>query len=159
MDKIKYLEKELELLLGWIRAADGRISLVLPLSSAMLGVIATLASEVKIWTIWPAIISSFCVFFLILSVAFTAIASFPRTSGPKASMIFFQGIVERGVEKYRRDVGEFSENEYIDDLISQCHINAQIANTKFLWVKRGLGCLFISSLPWFLSVYALFGLK
>jgi hypothetical protein len=74
-------------------------------------------------------------------------------------MIFFQGIVEREAEKYKKEAKKISGKEYIDDLANQCYINAEIANIKFSWVKKGLGCLFISAFPWFLSVYALYGLK
>lgn len=157
MNQTEYLEKELNLLLGWIQAADTRISLVLPLSSAMLGTIAALAPEIDKWVILSAIAASFATFFLVLSLIFSAIACFPRIDGPKGSMIFFTGITSRELAQYKKDVSTFSEKNYIDDLSNQCHINAQIANIKFSWVKRSMACLFIAALPWFASIFLLYG--
>lgn len=159
MDKKEYLEKELNLLLGWIQAADSRISLVLPLSSAMLAALAALVPTPSELSTCSAITSAFSIFFLVLSIFCSAISCFPRTVGPKGSMIFFSGIHSRGLKKYKSDVNELTEEKFIDDLISQCHINSQIAHIKFIWVKRSLLSLFISSLPWFLSIYLLYGNK
>lgn len=159
MNKIDYLEKELARLLSWIQAADTRIALVLPLATAMLGALAVLAPNNEKWTVVSAVATSFSSFFLILSILFLALASFPRTNGPRGSMIFFSGINDRELEQYRSSVNELDENGYENDLINQCHINAVIANSKFSWVKRSIFSLFVSSLPWFLSIYLLYGIK
>ncbi|MDF1817969.1 MAG: DUF5706 domain-containing protein [Immundisolibacteraceae bacterium] len=156
MDKTQYLEKELSLLLGWIQTADSRISLVLPLSSTMLGVIAALAPDINGWLVSSAIFTSFAVFFLVLSIFFAALASFPRTEGPKGSLIFFSGINNREINQYRSEVENLDEEKLQNDLVSQCHVNAQIAHIKYTWVKRSLFCLFLSVLPWFISVYLLY---
>lgn len=159
MDKKQYLEKELTLLLGWIQAADTRISLVLPLSSAMLAALAAIAPTANEWSVCSAIFSAFSVLFLVLSISFSALSCFPRMEGPKGSMVFFSGIQNRELKQYKSDINELTEEKLIDDLVSQCHINAQIAHIKFTWVKRSLFCLFLSSLPWFVSIYLLYGNK
>ncbi len=153
------LEKELSRLLAWIQAAETRIGLVLPLSTAMLGVLAVLAPTFSKWTIFPAIMSAFSVLLLVLSVAFSALASFPRTSGPKGSLIYFGGIASMELEQYQEVSKKLDLDEYIDDLIKQCHRNAQIAERKYGWIRRALGCLFISAVPWALSVYLLYSAK
>ena len=159
MDKIDYLEKELSRILSWIQVADSRIALVLPLSTGMLGAIAVLAPAIKLWSASSAIASSFAIFFLVLSLVFCAFASFPRIDGPKGSVIFFGGIVTRELEQFKSSVKSLDEEMYSDDLISQCHINAQIANIKFTWVRRAMGSLFISFLPWAISVFLLYSMR
>lgn len=159
MDKIDYLEKELSRLLGWIQAADTRITLVLPLTTAMLGVLAVLAPKIGNWTIVSALATFFSAFFLVLSIICLAFASFPRTNGPKGSMIFFSGINSQDINQFKESVSALNENYYIADLVNQCHINAKIAGVKFTWVKRSLINLFVSSLPWFLSVHLLYGVR
>jgi len=159
MHRIDYLEKELVRLLGWIQVADSRIALVLPLTTAMLGALSVLTPDVDKWTVLPVISSSFALFFLILGLAFCALASFPRVDGPKGSNIFFGGIVDRELDQYKKAVSDFSQENYCDDLINQCHINSQIANTKFTWVRRAMGSMFLSFFPWAISIYLLYSVR
>lgn len=159
MNKIDYLEKELLRLLAWIQVADTRIVFVLPLSTAMLGMLAALAPKITNWSTLSILMVVFSVIFLVISIACLAFATFPRTDGPKGSMIFFIGISNKSREQFRDDVDSFTEEKYIQDLSDQCHINATIADAKFSWVKRSLIFLFLSSTPWFISVYLLYGVK
>ncbi|MBL7128792.1 MAG: hypothetical protein ISS16_07380 [Ignavibacteria bacterium] len=156
MEKINYLEKELERLLTWIQAADNRLALILPLSTAMLGALAVMVPKFENWSILSAILSSFSVFFLILSLIFSACSSFPRTTGTKGSLIFFSGINSLDVTQFCKSVINLDEEKYKEDLINQCHINAKIAENKFKWIQRAMICLFISSLPWASSIFILY---
>jgi len=153
VDKIAFLEKEIDLLLGWIKAIERRITLILPLSTTMLGALALLAPKPSEWLVWAGIFSAFAVFFLISSIVCAAISSFPRTDGPKGSLIFFGGIAKKEKEQYKSEIENLSEGKYIEDLIAQCHINAQIAEKKYSWIQKSMACLFFSSLPWSISVY------
>lgn len=157
--QIDLLEKELSRLLSWVQSVETRMSWVLPLSTAMLGALAVLAPTFSKWAIFPAIMTAFAVLFLVLSVVFSALSSFPRTTGPKGSLIYFGGIVSKELEQYDKDIKGLSKEDYIDDLIRQCHRNAQVAERKYAWIQRALGCLFIASAPWVISVYFLYSLK
>ncbi len=159
MNKVDYLEKELARLLAWVQTADTRVALVLPLSTAMLGALAVLAPAMDKWNIASAITTSFAMLLLSFSICCLAFASFPRTNGPRGSLIFFSGINEKELEQYRTSVNAMDEDSYTNDLINQCHINSRIAERKFMWVKRSLLSLFTSSIPWVLSVYMLYGIK
>lgn len=159
MDKVDYLEKNLARQLSWIQAADTRIALLLPLTTAMVGVLAALLPPTAKWTISLSLPTSFAVFFLVLCVIFTACASFPRTNGPKGSGLFFSGIISRSDSQFSKYVIDLEEQDYLSDLASQCYINAQIAERKFTWVKRAMSCLFLSSLPWVLAIYFLYQVK
>lgn len=155
---IKQLEYILDKQLGWIAAADTRLSLILLISTAMLGSMAVHAPKPSSWTILMAIPTSFAIFFLCLSIIFSACASFPRTSGTKGSLIFFDGINSRDINQFISAITSAQESDFREDLIRQCHINAQIALSKFIWVKRGLSSLFFAMPPWALSIYALYGM-
>ena len=149
-------EAELDRLLGWISAAESRLALVLPLSTAMLGALAVLAPPVTKWTVVGGIAVAFAVVFLLLSIAFAAFASFPRTTGPKGSLIFFGCITTRELAQYEAAVKSATQEEYLADLISQCHRHAQIAERKFTWVQRSIACLFFSALPWCTALFILY---
>ncbi len=157
--RIDLLEKELSRLLLWTQSVEIRMSWVLPLSTAMLGALALLAPTASKWTVFPAIISTFTVFFLVLSIIFSALSSFPRTTGPKGSLIYFGGVVSKELEQYEKAVKNLSKEDYIEDLTRQCHRNAQIAERKFTWIQRALGCIFISAAPWVISIYLLYSIK
>lgn len=159
MNKIDFLEKNLAWQLGWIQAADNRLALILPLSTAMLGALAAIAPSANKWTVGAAIFASFAVVLLGLSVLFCAFSSFPRTDGPKGSVVFFGGIAAREIEQFRSAIKDLTDDGYLEDLARQCHINAQIADTKFTWVKRGLVCLFLATLPWALAIFFLYSAR
>ena len=145
--------------LAWIAAADSRLSLVLPLSTAMLGALAIYATSPNSWTLLAGIPAAFAIFFLCMSIIFCAFASFPRTTGTKGSLIFFEGIISRDYSQFRESVKSSLKADLQDDLMQQCHINAQIASTKFAWVKRGMASMLFAMLPWAFSMYQFYGMK
>ncbi|MDA3821661.1 MAG: DUF5706 domain-containing protein [Bacteroidales bacterium] len=157
--RIAVLEGELSRLLGWINTAETKISLVLAISTAMLGALAVLSPVCSGWTVSTAILASFATLCLVLSIVFLAVSSFPRTDGPGGSLIYFGGISSLDLSAYITSMSNLTEDQYINDLICQCHRNAQIAERKFTWVKRAIVCLFLSSGPWALSLYLLYSAK
>lgn len=150
------LQWKLERLLYWIRIAEVRMTIILPLSTAMLSVVAVLAPKSGSWTVAAGIFAALACLLIIASIICAAISSFPRTKGPKGSLVYFGGIDSRGLEQYKKDINSLEEEHYINDLMAQCHINAQIAQKKFLWIKNALGCLFASIVPWSIAVYLLY---
>lgn len=156
MKKFEFLEDNLARQLLWIQAADGRIALLLPLNTAMLGVLAVLAPAYDYWTVFSAVSSSFAAALLVLSVVFTALAAFPRTEGPKGSLVFFSGIVAREEDQFSAAIESLDDDVYLRDLTSQVYVNAKIASQKFSWVRRAMVCLFLSSIPWTLAIYSLY---
>lgn len=155
-DQIAWSESQLSRLLEWVRAAESRLGLVLPLATAMLGTLAVLAPDKISWTVWAGIATFVSALLLLMSLVFAACASFPRTTGPKGSLIYFAGIVAKDVQQYQDAVKSMTPDSYLNDLIRQCHRNAQIAERKYTWVQRSMGCLFAAALPWFASVFILY---
>jgi hypothetical protein len=156
VNRIDVLEKELARLLEWVRASESRLALVLPLSTAMLGALAVLAPAANKWTVFTAVTSSFASLFLSLSMVFSACASFPRTSGPKGSVIYFGGVVDRDLVQYEKAMRDLQEEDYIQDLARQCHRNAQIAVAKYSWTRRAIACLFFGTGPWAIALFLLY---
>lgn len=157
--RIAVLEGELSRLLGWINTAETKISLVLAVSTAMLGALAVLSPVCSGWTIFPAILASVATLCLVLSIISSAVSSFPRTDGPDGSLIYFGGITSLDLPTYITSISNLTEDQYINDLTCQCHRNAQIAERKFTWVKRAIICLFLSLVPWALSLFLLYSAK
>jgi Family of unknown function (DUF5706) len=120
IEKVSILEKTLERLLAWIRATESKVTLILPLSTAMLSLLAILSPKFTEWSVCAGIFSAFAVLFLISTIICAAIASFPRTEGPKSSLIYFGGISSRDERQLHQDITALTETNYIEDLTSQC---------------------------------------
>lgn len=159
LDRISWAESVLSRLLTWMGAAESRLRLVLTLSTAMLGALAILAPAFAKWTVLSGIAASFATLLLVLSIVFAACASFPRTSGPKGSLIYFGGITDRDMNQYAEAFKSLTPESYLEDIIRQCHRNAQIVERKFAWIQRSMACLLIGSLPWVVALFTLYARK
>jgi hypothetical protein len=151
-----FLEMSLDRNLAWIGAADAKTAVVFGLDTAMIGLIAAAAPAYGKWTSVGVWFAATAAALLIASLASLFAAVFPRTKGPRLSLIFFGGIADRSVDEYRDDVTAFDEEAYVEDLIQQTHVNASIASAKYRWVKWASKLLYLSTLPWLVALYILF---
>ena len=141
--------------LDWIRAVDGKTPLLLGLATALLGAIAAVApAPSKISTIQAACAIAAAIP-LLLSLVFCVFATFPRTSGPADSLLFFGCISRLAPAMYQARVRSRTDDEYLTDLVAQTHRNAQIANSKYASVRRATLWLFVSIPPWLTAGYVL----
>lgn len=156
-NKISFLEGNLSRQLDWISAADSRGSFIFAFDTAMLGVLAAVAPKTgSVWVVAPAIVASFSALFGLASLLFLCFSSFPRMDGPRNSLIFFGGITERDSKQFVKAVSELSSESYVADLSAQCYRNAEIANRKFIWIKRALIALYLSVVPWVVAIILLY---
>jgi hypothetical protein len=155
-DNIAFLEKTLARLLEWVRAADAKIPPVLAITMSMLGVIAALVPKATGWSILSTVVCALAVLPLLICLIALVLASFPRISGPKGSLLFFEGIKAHDPEAYLRDVKQASEESLGLDLAKQCHRNAEIVSAKYAYLRTAIASLFISLLPWLATVFILY---
>lgn len=155
-NRCEKLEASLIRLLSWISAADAKTSTVFAFSTVMLGVIAALLPSPSEWTICTGAWAVLSALLLFLSLLFSTFAAFPRTSGPKGSLVYFQGIACRDGDSYLAEIKKTSTSEYLEDLAKQCHRNAEIANAKFSWVRKAMFALYLGVIPWIVTVYKLY---
>ncbi|TNE65831.1 MAG: hypothetical protein EP335_04495 [Alphaproteobacteria bacterium] len=158
LDVIDVLEKALARHLEWIRAADTKLSLLLPVETAMFGAIAIKIPETinKVsWCQW--LIIGFSVALLLSSLACTALSFFPRTDGPSGRSYIYFGIVASGTfSEFKQDVEEISRESYEEDLVKQCYANASIAKVKFALMRRST-FLTITAFPfWVIALFLLY---
>jgi len=157
VDEIAFLEGNLARQLGWIAAADAKATFVFAVDTAMLGVLAAVSPRSACeWELVPALVASLTVALLLASLSSLCFATFPRTKGPKRSLIYFGGVATQSREKFAEAVSQFSVPAYAADLAAQCHRNAEIAACKFRWVRRALASVFLSVLPWGATVFMLY---
>lgn len=150
------LEASLGRQLSWVAATESRITLIVPLSTALFG---TLAIKYSSFSSAPCLFQVgawIALALLSAAVVCASIAIFPRTKGPKGSLIFFGGIANQPLDSFSRNIENTSEDVYRRDLAEQIHINARIAATKFSWIRRSIFFMLLALLPWSLSVANLY---
>ncbi len=155
-DSIAFLEKTLERLLEWIRAADAKIPPVLAISTSMLAVVAALFPDADSWDLISAGAGILAIIPLVICLILLFLASFPQTNGPTNSLIFFEGITMNDSSTYSTKVKIMTEQEYIMDLAEQCYRNAEIASSKYWLLKCAMKSLFFSLIPWLFFVFILY---
>ena len=156
-ERIGFLEGNLARQLSWIGAADSKTAFAFAVNTAMLGLLAAVSPKVvNGWMLAPAIFAAFAAALSLASLLFLSLASFPRTKGPKRSLLFFGSIAQRDVGQFTEAACQISAEAYVDDLCMQCHRNAEIADRKFTWVQRAFVALYLSVVPWCLAVYLLY---
>ncbi len=153
--QIERTEKSLERLLEWIRAVDAKTPVVMAIDTAMLGVLAALAPAPRDLSPYHWLSIALGTLALIASLGLCAAATFPQTEGPKGSVIYFGGIAARSAFAFADTMRTLSSAEYLEDLLHQCHRNAEIARHKFASLRRALYWLFGGILPWLAALYLL----
>lgn len=158
-ENIRIAETTLTRLLHWVQVADGKIAPILAIDTSMLAVFAALVPKASEWSVFSAIVALLATLPLGVSLLFLFLASFPRTKGPKRSLIYFEGIKTCERAKYSQDMKQLTPECYLDDLTEQCHRNAEIVSVKFRYLSVAMVSLFISIIPWLLIVYLLYSRK
>ena len=156
-ERTAVLEATLTRQLSWIQSADSKAAFTFAFNTAMLGMLAAVAPKsIAVWTITASIWTAIALLFFLGSLISLTVVSYPRTDGPRGSLIFSLGIAQRSIEQYRQAIQNLTIENYIEDLAAQCHRNAEIANTKYSWVRRALISLYLSVLPWTLAIWQLY---
>ncbi|WP_243368952.1 Pycsar system effector family protein [Microvirga solisilvae] len=146
-------EKNLQRLLEWVGRHDARSATVFGVVAAMIGAAAALLPPPSdwVWQLWASAIATAGGFSFVLVKLFQA--QFPRLSSPNKSLIYFGTISRLTLKDYHNQFLQMSEEDYLRDLIAQCHINSAILETKFNCLKAALMCLLLTLAPWTTTIY------
>jgi len=138
--------------LQWIAAADGKVGPNLAIATAMFGILAAIVPGASTLSVVFLVASASAAVFLVGTITSLALAVFPRLSGSSQSLVFFGGIAQYDCDTYVDKLDNATADELFDDLGRQIHRNAEIAQTKHRHVRRGMAFLFLSVVPWLISV-------
>jgi hypothetical protein len=152
---IKIEEGSLSRMLDWVRSSNTKVTPMLAISLAMLGVPAGLVKEWSPIVAFPLVIASLGP---AMCLVFCWRATFPQTKSVNKSLLFFGTVAEMSLDDYRSQVRARSKPSYLEDLMCQTHRNAEIAHDKHNKLKWAMQSLFIGILPWLLSIYFLLNL-
>lgn len=151
--KIQQAETSLQRKLNWIGRHDTRIAFVAGFSIAMLGVLARASASIVVWDWCLYLVFSLAALLLFISLALVYLSQYPKTESRNSSLNFFGTIAALKLDEFKKRFKERTNEEYLDDLLSQIHINAEILNKKFSYLKSSLVVLAIALIPWLVALY------
>lgn len=155
-NSINIATQTLERNISFIANCDNKTSIVLASIGVLLTIILTNNGINEIFKIIKSCISEkiFCnVFYLICFFISISVLLFgfynlcsvliarTQNKNESNSLIFFSGIIKNGNKNsYFEKFVAMSQEEYLDDLISEIYINASIATTKYKKYNLGFKC-------------------
>jgi hypothetical protein len=156
-ERIPLLEANLARQLQWISWSDAKSGFIFTLTAAMAGLLAAVAPEgAAEWSTPQAVSASVATAACAAALLCLFLAAFPRTNGPRGSMVYCGGIAERDEAAFCDEVLAMPDADYARDLAQQCHRNAAIACEKFKWVQRALIALYLAVAPWAVALWLLY---
>ena len=154
-DRREFLEANLARQIEAIRASDAKITLLVPTTTAMLGILAALF---RIAHLAPnaSLLVAASTLPLIAAYALMAVAIIPRFRGNRStSLLFFGGLSQRTPAEAQEALLAMDASAYLRDLAEQCQVTAGIAETKYRHVRNAY-IAFLIALPfWALAIFCL----
>lgn len=154
-ERIQVAQWVLDKQLGWIAAADAKIAVIVALDTAVFAALATAYAATKNPTAWASLASLATGALLVIALACAAISLFPRTDGPKQSLIFFGPVATEAYSDYIAALSDATLDKLHEDIAAQIHRNAEIAMLKHTWVRKSMRWSFLASAPWVIAIYLL----
>lgn len=152
-EQIAEAEKSLQRHLDWIGRHDTRIGFAAGITLAMLGVLANASASVLVWdcyTYFVFITPYLCLFGSLVAIF---LSQNPQIEPPNASLIFFGTVGNLECTLFKKKFKEMTKEEFLDDLLFQIHINAQIISKKFKYLKTSFNLIAVAIPFWLLAIY------
>ena len=146
------LEWLLERQLAWISQADSKLSVLGPLPLAMLAISFTklpLNLAELDWADFPIVVSAIL---LALCLFFVKAALSPRLTGPANSLVYFGGISKISSEEFAKRIEGSNDALFRDDILTQIHVNARIAEQKHRSIGLSVLWLALATPFWLLAI-------
>jgi Family of unknown function (DUF5706) len=137
------------------RAADLKIALLVPTTTAMLGVLAAMLRN-KVLTPQETLIVCLCAAPLLLAFALMAGGVIPRLRFNRSrSLLFFGDLATHEEAGAQTALLALTSHTYLADLAAQCHTTARIAQTKHSSVRRAYLAFLIAQPFWLVAIWVL----
>jgi hypothetical protein len=139
------------------RTADLKIALLVPTTTAMLGVLAAMLRN-KVLDPVQTLIVCLCAAPMLVAFALMASGVIPRLrSNPSRSLLFFGDLAAQEASVAQASLLSLTPQTYLVDLAAQCHTTASIAQTKHRSVRRAYRAFLIALPFWLVAIWVLNG--
>ena len=148
-------ENNLQRLLSLISSIDNKCAILIAINTALLGILITIvfSNDAPCWG--HIILFILCVLLLTASLSITFWGSYPQTKGPVVSLLYPESIAKLESSEYEEKFLTLEDEDYLKDLINQCHRNAEISISKYKRLKLAYWLLFAGLLTWLVNLYLL----
>lgn len=157
--KIKIAELNLQRMLDWIARHDNKTSFVTGLNIALIGVLTTSGANIDYWSLCISGLFILTLLFWLSSLFFNYKSQYPQTKSQNKSLIYFGTIANLKVEDFKKQAMAVNNQDYLDDLLYQIHINAEILKKKFKSLRMSLILLGLGVLPFIIFISLKFNSK
>lgn len=152
-EPIARAELNLQRQLEWISRYDTRIIFVAGVAIAMLGVLANACGSMSEWTCGAYISYGITLILLITSLVCVYLAQTPKVLSPNQSLLFFGTISKLDFSSFSNQFKAASNDDYLNDLLHQIHINSIVLCDKFTYLKYSTFSIGLATVPWGISIY------
>ena len=155
-DRHDLLERSLDRQLAWIRASDAKISMLLPINTALLAVLAAQLGQIHATPVhWllAAAASLPC----LVSFAASVRAAMPLLRPQRDSLFYFLDVAEHTPQQFRDRFRALDEEAALDDLAAQVHLSATAARAKMRHARNAYRALFTALPFWIAALYFING--
>jgi hypothetical protein len=134
-------------LFDWVGKTDGRTAFLFAVNTA-LGGVALGALALSNWSAFE--VAAFGVYFAFFSIVSynLILVQYPNVSSPNKSMLFFGTIASHSFDEFVSRFSSMKDDDYLRDVLYQCHVNSAIVQKKFQRLQRAMFLLILSSVVW-----------
>jgi hypothetical protein len=151
------LEANLSRQIEAIRAADIKIALLVPSTTAMLGVLAAMLRDRPLDP-WQLLWACLCAAPLVAAFGLMAGGVIPRLRGnPAPSRLLFGDLASKSRADATKALVGVSAEAYLADLAAQCHATASIAQVKHRSIRRAYIAFLLALPSWLVTIWLLKG--
>ena len=154
LERINAARDQLNRTLTFFPRVDSKASVIFGVNAGLLAVLATRDlpySELR-WE-WAPVGTTL----LFLGVSFWHLyrEAFPYLDGGQESLLYFREISKRTEAKYIEAWSQMTNEDHLNDILSQTWRNSEILKQKFDHLKRAFYSLALAIVPWIVAVAVL----
>ena len=153
--KLAAAQSQLNLVLGFFGRVDTKLSVVLGINLALLGVLFTKILSTEKISILSLVAAG--VFVILVTLSFVQLyrGSFPTLEGGHASIVFFREIQKKSEAEFIRAYRETTAEALAEDYLGQAWRNSKILTMKFDRLKSSYVLMAWAILPWAFTIISL----
>lgn len=148
-DRLSAARAQLDLVLGFFARVDTKLSVVLGINLATLGVLFAQASPKQFhfgWVGWVVL----AIYFFLTGASCVQLyrGSFPHLAGGTASRVYFREIAKMDETVFVEGYSSLTHDMLAKDLLEQAWRNSKILTLKFDFLKSAYTFLALAIVPW-----------
>lgn len=160
-----YAENTLKDIHGWIKSSDTKFSILLGVVAVLFGLTTEVFkslpyianNEFSATVFFVALFTALYLLSTVTTLLICLIGLFSRLKPNRDSCLYFGCIANKNLSVFKQSILSQTEEEKLDDLLNQIHINSIIANKKMKLFNYAIVSAIILLVSTMLSLIMLYG--